>query len=133
MSASTNVPALIPQRGGLVGFFSSVARGADWMLPRQLRIAAAVGNVELTLAEGQVGAGVSEIQAVAFLGNIDIVVPAGVRVECDVHPLLGTFDVVRQPEPPVPTDAPVVRITGSAILGCITVLVAGVRKEDAHD
>jgi hypothetical protein len=133
MSASANLPALIPQRGGLVGFCSSVTRGADWILPRQLRIAAALGNVELDLTRGQIGAGVSEIQAMAVLGNVEITVPDGVRVECDVNPLLGTFDLVGPSESHVPPDAPVLRITGSAILGCITVKAAGAPGDDDDD
>jgi len=127
MSVATNLPALIPQRGGVVGFCASVSRGANWVLPRQLRIAAAPGNVDLDLTRGQIGAGVSEIHAVAVFGNIDIVVPPGVRVECDVHPLLGAFDVTpgaRSANAVMPPDAPVLRISGSAILGCITVKTA---------
>jgi hypothetical protein len=63
-SSVGGLPAVIPPRGGVVAFFASVARGADWVLPSRLRIAAA------------------------------------------------------------PVDAPVVRITGSSILGCVEVRVA---------
>jgi Cell wall-active antibiotics response 4TMS YvqF len=125
MSATTNLPALIPQRGGVVGFCASVSRGADWVLPRQLRVAAAFGNVELNLTRGQIGAGASEILAVAVLGNIEMTVPAGIRVECDVNPVLGAFDLLGVSATPVPPDAPILRVTGSAILGCITVKTAG--------
>jgi hypothetical protein len=126
MSVATNLPALIPERGGVVGFCASVSRGANWVLPRQLRVAAALGNVDLDLTRGQIGAGVSAIHAVAVFGNIDIVVPPGVRVECDVHPLLGAFDVRESDiaNAVVMADAPVLRVTGSAILGCITVRTA---------
>jgi hypothetical protein len=108
-----------------VGFCASVTRGANWILPRQLRVAAAIGNVDLDLTKAQIGPGTSDIQAVAVLGNIDIIVPPNVRVECDINPLLGTFDVLRGPGGPPPPDAPVLRVTGSAILGCITIKTAG--------
>jgi hypothetical protein len=107
-----------------VAFFASVARGADWVLPSRLRIAAALGNVELDLTRAQIGPGTSEIRVIAVLGNIEITIPAGVRVESDGEPFLGVFDVKRGAGVPPPVDAPVVRITGSSILGCVEVRVA---------
>jgi hypothetical protein len=119
------LPAVIPPRGGIVSFFASVTRGADWILPSHLRIAAALGNVEMDLRHSQIGSGTSEIRVMAVMGNVEITIPAGVRVECDGEPLLGVFDIKRAAGPLPPADAPVVRITGKAILGCVEVRIAG--------
>jgi hypothetical protein len=131
---ATNLPAVIPPRGGVVAFFSSVARRADWILPSQLRVAAAIGSVDLDLTQAQIGPGTSEIRAVAVLGSIDIIVPAGIRVECEGHPLLGSIDVKRGAGAAPPADAPVLRITASAMLGSVDVRIAGTAGVPAeHD
>jgi hypothetical protein len=122
---ASNLPAVVPPRGGVVAFLSSTARRADWVLPRQLRVAAALGNVDLDLTRAQIGAGTFEIQTIAVLGNIDIIIPAGVRVECNGEPLLGVFDVKRGSGAAPAADAPLLIITGAAILGCIDVKIAG--------
>jgi hypothetical protein len=121
---ATALPVAVPPRGGLVGFFASVSRGADWILPRQLRIAAALGNVELDLTRARIGPGTFDIRVIAVMGNIEITVPRGVRVECDGEPLLGVFDVKRYASEAAPDDAPLLRVTGSAILGCVEVRIA---------
>jgi hypothetical protein len=117
------LPAVIPPRGGVVAFFASVSRGADWVLPQHLRIAAALGNVELNLTRAQIGPGTSEIRVISVMGNVEITIPPGVRVDCDGEPLLGVFEVKQGPGAPLPADAPTLRITGSAILGCVEVRV----------
>jgi len=135
---SVGLPAVIPQRGGVVGFLSSVTRRANWLVPRQLRVAAALGNVELDLMQALIGPGVSEIHVIAVMGNVEITVPTGIRVECDVGSHLGVFEVIQGAGTPPPADAPLLRITGSSLLGCVEVRIAGtaglpVEHEDEDD
>lgn len=63
------------------------------MLPRHFRALAVLGNIELDLRDAVIGIGVSFIEAVAVMGNIEITVPPDVTVECDGDSLLGSFVV----------------------------------------
>src|SRR5438045_6233004 len=76
---------------GVVSFLSSNERKGRWQLPRRFRALAVLGNVELALREAEIGYGLSVIEAVAVLGNIEITVPPDVAVECDGDGLLGSF------------------------------------------
>jgi hypothetical protein len=116
-------PALVPERSGAVAFFSSVERGGDWALPRNFRVAALLGSVELDLTRAGIGSGVSHIEIRSILGSVEIVVPQHVRVECEVDPIAGSVEVQRKAQGTAALDAPLVRITGNAILGSVEVRV----------
>jgi hypothetical protein len=80
-------------RGGVVSFLSSNERQGRWELPRHFRALAVLGNVELDLRDAVIGIGVSVIEAVAVMGNIEIIVPPDVAVESEGDSLLGSFVV----------------------------------------
>ncbi len=82
-----------------------------------------MGNVEIDLRSAHLGAGVSEMEVNCLMGNIEITIPPEVRVLCDGHGLLGSFDVERIGNTTPPPDAPTIRVTGTAYLGAITVTV----------
>jgi hypothetical protein len=101
-------------RGGVVSFLSSTEREGRWELPRHLRVLAVLGNVELDLREALIGIGVSVIEAVAVMGNIEITVPPDVAVECDGDSLLGSFVLKYKG-----------RLTGAEAIGLRTVRITG--------
>lgn len=115
--------ALVPERRGTIGFLSHVRREGDWILPRLFRAIAFLGNVELDLTKVRAGAGTSEIEVKAILGAVTIVVPPDLRIECDGNPVLGSFEVTRRVSSTSAPDAPLVRITGSAILGSVEIKI----------
>src|ERR1700730_1618246 len=91
-------PAVYPlapeiPRGGVVSFLSSNERQGRWELPRHFRALAVLGNVELDLRDAVIGIGVSFIEVVAVMGNIEITVPPDVAVESDGDSLLESFVV----------------------------------------
>jgi hypothetical protein len=114
-------------RGGVVSFLSSTEREGRWELPRHFRALAVLGNVELDLRDAVIGIGVSFIEAVAVMGNIEITVPPDVAVESDGDSFLGSF-VVKYAKG-VTAGAAIghkkVRITGTAYAASVEVLVKG--------
>jgi hypothetical protein len=112
---------------GVVSFLSSNERQGSWQLPRRMRALAVLGNIELDLREAEIGFGVSVIEAVSVLGNIEVTVPPDVAVECEGDALLGNFTV--QYEGRVNTSLAnrdrTIRITGNAYLASVTVKVKG--------
>jgi hypothetical protein len=114
-------------RGGVVSFLSSTEREGRWELPRHFRVLAVLGNVELDLREALIGIGVSVIEAVAVMGNIEITVPPDVGVECDGDSLLGSF-VVKYKGSVTAASAiglRTIRITGTAYVSSVEVIVKG--------
>jgi hypothetical protein len=112
---------------GVVSFLSSNEREGKWDLPRRFRALAVLGNVELDLRAAEVGYGLSVIEAVAVMGNIEITVPPEIAVECDGDSLMGTFTLKYQgrASPSSANRERTLRVTGSAYAGAVTVNVKG--------
>jgi predicted membrane protein len=116
-------PAPVPERSGAVAFLSSVNRKGDWVLPRNFRVAALLGSVELDLTRARIGPGVSHIEIRSIMGSVEIVVPHHVRIECEGDPIVGSFEVQWKAQSAAAPEDPVVRITGTAIMGSVEVKV----------
>jgi len=114
---------LVPERAGVVGFLGSQQRAGDWLLPRQLRAVAALGNVVLDLTRARVGPGTSHIDVRAIFGNIEIIVPPTVRIECRGGAFMGNFEQKSKVVSAPTYDAPTIIIDGVAFLGNVEVKV----------
>ena len=113
-------------RGGVVSFLSSTERQGRWELPRHFRALAVLGNVELDLREAVIGIGVSVIEAVAVMGNIEITVPPDVAVESDGDSLLGSFVVkYKGVKAAAAIGLKTLRITGTAYASSVEICVKG--------
>jgi Domain of unknown function (DUF1707)/Cell wall-active antibiotics response 4TMS YvqF len=87
------------------------------VVPRDLRVRARFGYVELDLTEASFEPGVTTIDVRSFAGYVEIRVPTGVRVETSGRAFLGYFALTGAAgEAPV-----VVRVTGRAALGYVEV------------
>ena len=124
------IPAeFVPERRGAVVFLSSSTRNGDWILPRLFRVVACLGNIELDLTSAKLAPGESHIEIRCFFGNVEITVPPEIRVEAEGHPFMGSFDFTRAASVQRP-DAPLLRITGSAVMGAVTIKVAGPHRNE---
>jgi hypothetical protein len=115
--------ALVPERRGAVAILSSLNRDGDWILPRMFRVVSFMANVELDLTSVRIGPGESHIEIRCMWGNVEITVPPDIRVEVDGHPVVGSFEVSRKAPTTQSPDAPLLRITGSAVMGAVTIYV----------
>lgn len=102
-------------------FLSNVERSGPIDVPSLLEITTTLGNVELDLREASFGL-VTEISIRAILGNIEITLPEGVRIENDGASVLGSFECHISPGAmPMVGTAPTIRLTGRTILGNVEV------------
>ena len=106
----------------MVSFISHSARAGDWILPRRFRAIAFMGEADLDLTYARIGPGTSHIEVKSIMGSVTVIVPPDIRVECEGDSIIASFDIDRAEVAP-PPDAPLVVITGTAILGSVHVKV----------
>jgi len=113
----------VPERLGVMGFMSELHRNGEWVLPRLFRALAVMGKVVIDLTQVRLGPGTSEIEVRAFMGEVKIIVPHHLRVECEGHPIAGEFKMKRVAKTRPQADAPLIRVTGVAIMGAVSIRV----------
>lgn len=118
-------------QAGVVSFLSSTERRGRWQLPRRFRALAVMGNIELDLRQAEIGYGISVIEAVAIMGNVEVRIPPDVAVECDGDSFMGTFTLKYEgrASPSMANRERTIRVTGTAYAGSVAVSVK-VAKED---
>lgn len=114
--------AAIVERKGLVSFISGNERSGIWDLPRHLRVVAVAGAAKLDLRQARVGSGVSEVELFVLAGNVTIVVPPELRVECDVDTLAAGVEF-RGTAAGVDAGGPTLRVRGTAIAAAVEIEV----------
>ena len=105
-----------------VALFGETKRVGRWIPARQNTFVAALGSAVIDLREALLGPGECRIQAIAFMGSVEILVPPGLHVQCAGSAILGSFG--EQPgdgSATLDADAPMVRIDGLAVLGSVEV------------
>ncbi len=114
------VPAAQPARADITALFSGQERKLTEMVPRDLRLRARLGYVELDLTRATFEPGVTTIDVRTFMGYVQVRLPAAVRVASDGRALFGFFaikDLGAAAGESATTAPRVVRFTGRAALG----------------
>src|SRR6185437_5272535 len=118
---STTLP-VVPEHGRVSAKFSNYERNGPMTIPREFEIASIFGNVEIDMTDATFAAGVTEIRISAVLGNVELTLPLGIRVECAGDALLGNFDCKAAMVVGYPTDEDrAVRISGRAVLASVQI------------
>lgn len=134
---SGTLQPITSQPGGSALSFSimgeSVKKGRWHVAPTHTSITVMGGN-DLDLRNATLSAHETVINAFAVMGGIDIIVPDDVRVIDDGIGVLGGFELRDDPSSTtshdhLPSDAPVVRVRGLALMGGVDIIRAA---RDAH-
>jgi len=109
-------------------------RSGSWVPPRKLHTLALMGGAGLDFREAHFGPGVTEVNVLAVMGGVDIIVPPGVTVETSGFGIMGGFDGHSQTVATDDPAAPVLRIRGLAVMGGIDVkmMLPGETPRDAR-
>lgn len=99
---------------------SGTVRRGRWRPAETTNALAIMGGVELDLREALLDGPELTIHAIAIMGGIDIVVPEGIRVDVRGLPIMGGFDS-RIRDVPVLPGSPIIRVTGWACMGGVSV------------
>jgi hypothetical protein len=113
------VPLRRPARW-TVGVFSSEHRRGPWQPANPTRAWATFGSCRIELGDMRCDDPELEVRAIAVFGGVEVVVPAGARVELDGFALFGSKR--HRVKPAVPRhDFPVVRVRARAVFGSVVV------------
>lgn len=117
-------PALPPSqsvRQRMVSFMASRVRRGVWIPPQELDLVAVMSDTILDLREAQIPAGVTEIHIKAAMASVRITVPSHVHVITETTPIMASVSDRTDRGPARPHGAPVVRITGWAVMSSVDV------------
>lgn len=102
---------------------SEVTREGDWTMPRLFRALAVMGSVKVDLTRAHIPPGTSRIEVVSWIGDVTILIPPDVRVECDGDSIMGSFDLKRETTGTTSPEAPLVLISGTSVMSYVLVKV----------
>ena len=130
----TALPGQVHGREVVAGFMGGSTRRGRWTPARRVTAIGVMGGVELDFREAVLAPGVTEVHAFAFWGGVQIVAPPDVRVECSGIGIMGGFDHREDVASEADPNAPVLRVTGFAMMGGVEVRVRfpGETRRDAR-
>ncbi len=112
-----------PDSERIVAILGGVSRKGSWQPCERLEVFAFLGGVELDFREAELVHDVIEVEVGALLGGVEIKVPPDINVDVEGTAFLGGFE--QNAGSSSDPDAPLLRITGWAILGGVEVKVKG--------
>lgn len=95
---------------------SNVRKKGQWTPARHNKVVCVMGSVKFDLREALILNGETHFELHVVMGEVELIVPPGLRVECDGFALMGEFDDSHSEEL-APSNAPVIRVTGSVVMG----------------
>lgn len=124
----TGTPALVPEaftpeRDRIVSIMTETKRRGTWRPARQTDLWSIMSDTRLDLADAVLGPGVTEIDISAIMASVRIIVPPGVRVVVQTDAFMSTISDEALEPPHVGSGAPVIRLTGFAVMSDIKVRV----------
>jgi hypothetical protein len=110
----------LPEKRMLV-LMSNVKKRGEWTPAQRNLVRIVMGSATLDLREAHLAPGaITEFDVSAIMGELKVIVPPGLHVECDGMAIMGEFDDSTTSGDRSP-DAPQVRITGTAVMGSVHV------------
>ncbi len=139
-SLAVPTPALAPVTSNRIGgrgtssnaiaIMSGTDRKGVWTVPPTFTSFALMGGVEIDLTEARFEDAETTIQAFAFMGGIDIYVPDDIVVQVNGTGFMGAFENHAQNQAQPRPGAPLVKITGLALMGGVDVKPRKPSKKD---
>ena len=106
----------------IMSVFGEVKRKGQWVVPESIESTTIMGSTVLDLTQAMLQPGLMTIHANVWFGELKVIVPPGVRIESHAGiAMFGAFDHKETPSEALPADAPVVRVTGTAMFGAVTI------------
>ncbi len=115
----------IPSR--LVALMSSTRRVGRWLVPPKLDLVAIMSDTKLDFTHAAMPGSVVDVHLRAVMASCKLVVPPNVRVINETHAVMANVrsraSEVLPGDAPASPEAPVIRLTGYALMADVTVVV----------
>lgn len=112
-----------------IAIMSGTDRKGVWTVPPTFTSVALMGGVEIDLTDARFEDAETTIQAFALMGGIDIYVPEDITVQVNGTGFMGAFENHAQDQAQPRPGAPLVKITGLALMGGVDVKRRKPRKQ----
>ncbi len=124
----------VRDHGFQIAIMGGYEKKGEWTPPRKLSSLAMMGGAGLDFREAKMPPGVTEVNVLAIMGGVEILVPPGLAVETHGFGFMGGFEGVDQVGVDRDPDAPRLVIRGMAIMGGVevTVRLPGETAKDAR-
>jgi hypothetical protein len=99
---------------------SNVKKKGQWTPARNNRVVAVMGSAKFDLREALLLHGETHFDLHVVMGEVELIVPPGLRIECDGWAFMGEFDDSHG-EGLATANAPVIRVTGSVVMGAVRI------------
>jgi hypothetical protein len=104
-----------------VAVFGASRRAGRWTPARRVRATALFGGAEVDLREARLPPGVTELRVFACRGAVEVIVPPTLAIETEGTGIFGAFEEVDRASGFPDPEAPLLRITGTALFGAVEV------------
>ena len=134
VAARRLVVAADARYGRLLAIMGESRRTGRWLVPGALRVISVMSDTRLDLTQAVMASGNSEIHLTAMWSACRLIVPPGMRVINEMHAIMSSVTSnADEMDPPGVSrrDAPTIRLTGTALMAEVKVLVR--RREDPID
>lgn len=95
---------------------SNVSKRGQWTPARSTKVTCVMGSAKFDLREAYLLDGETHFDLKVVMGEVELIVPPGLRVEADGFAIMGEFDDAHSAGV-VDPQAPVIRVSGSVIMG----------------
>ena len=115
--------AFTPEQDRILSIMTETKRRGVWRPARRIDIWSVMSDTRLDFTEAVLSPGVTEIDVSAFMTAVRIIVPPGVRVVVQTSSIMSAISDESIEPPHVGSGAPVIRVTGFAMMSEIKVRV----------
>lgn len=118
------VPAeAVRDYGFQIAILGGYEKKGEWTPPRKLQTLSIMGGAGLDFREAKMPPGITEVNILAIMGGVEVLVPPGLAVETHGFGFMGGFEGLDQVGVDTDQDAPRLVIRGMAIMGGVEVAV----------
>jgi hypothetical protein len=118
------IPSDVPPIRRVLALMSESRHGGRFAVPQRLDVVAVMGDLMLDLRDAVLTSGFCEIDVIAVMANVKVLVPPGVIVEGMVTSFMAAYGNDAEDDGRLSANAPRIRLTGIAVMAEVRVRTA---------
>lgn len=110
-----------PKAKWVLAIVGGAERKGQWRVPKKLRVTSVMGGAVIDFREALMAPGLTEINVMALMGSVEIIVPPTLAVECEGWGIAGAFESLDRFPVVADPERPFLRIKGMAVAGAVEI------------